>query len=502
MPYFLGIQLSKLGCGCVGGLVPARIAIHVPLELHRTPPHAFGWHGSIGHSESRVRASGPDPSEWVLRFDACDSTDRDPNQHAIQSIRLWIPRSVALHKIQIKILLLWICPRHFAVCVGKALGIRIRLKCGVSAQPKMMIFKMFQTCSQLVALEFRPPANFFPGGSLQCPAASETAVFPAGLQEGQQVFAAHESGECVGWSVFPEVARQPGFLLLIQAELHVCALELGRWCRMLLQGCCCKVLVLKCFSRGCGAHAAVRMLFRFGIWLLVPLQGAAARCCQSAVCALEFSCWCRCAAGCLCKVLVLECCLSFGAWFLVPTGVSAVALQGAAITSLVCALELGCWCCRVPLQGACVGVLFWLWSLAAGAAVGCCFQRAVCTLGLPVAGAAVRVLCVCALWTALCGRCRVPLQGACVGVLCALSKPFKHCLQRLLFTIWDLCWRNFLLRTELSLLMLINSHTDFVLILQGYMSCNGGSRLTSQDLGSSCVCAVDCRMAPPLPHVG
>lgn len=114
------------------------------------------------------------------------------------SIRLWIPRSVALHKIQIKILLLWICPRHFAVCVGKALGIRIRLKCSVSAQPKMMIFKMFQTCSQLVALEFRPPANFFPGGSLQCPAASETAVFPAGLQEGQQVFAAHESGECVG----------------------------------------------------------------------------------------------------------------------------------------------------------------------------------------------------------------------------------------------------------------------------------------------------------------
>ena len=264
------------------------------------------------------------------------------------SIRLWIPRSVALHKIQIKILLLWICPRHFAVCVGKALGIRIRLKCGVSAQPKMMIFKMFQTCSQLVALEFRPPANFFPGGSLQCPAASETAVFPAGLQEGQQVFAAHESGECVGWRVFPEVARQPGFLLLIQAELHVCPLELGRWCRMLLQGCCCKVLVLKCFSRGCGAHAAVRMLFRFGIWLLVPLQGAAARCCQSAICALEFSCWCRCAAGCLCKVLVLECCLSFGAWFFWCRPVS---LQ---------------WRCKVLLSQ----VLFALWSWVADAA-GC-----------------------------------------------------------------------------------------------------------------------------------
>ena len=57
------------------------------------------------------------------------------------SIRLWIPRSVALHKIQIKILLLWICPRHFAVCVGKALGIRIRLKCGVSAQPFSRCFK-------------------------------------------------------------------------------------------------------------------------------------------------------------------------------------------------------------------------------------------------------------------------------------------------------------------------------------------------------------------------
>ena len=55
----------------------------------------------------------------------------------------------------------------------------------------------------------------------------------------------------------------------------------------------------------------------------VPLQGAAAgRCCrcQSAVCALEL-------AGCSCQ-------------------------------SAVCALGLGCWSrCRVPLQGAGVGML-------------------------------------------------------------------------------------------------------------------------------------------------
>ena len=99
--------------------------------------------------------------------------------------------------------------------------------------------------------------------------------------------------------------------------------------------CCCKVLVSEC-------------CLRFGAWLLLPLQGAAAGCrCRvplqgaaiagpAAECCcrgtLELGRWsfvagaaakCRCigavaAAGCRCKVLVLERCLRFGAWLLMP----------------------------------------------------------------------------------------------------------------------------------------------------------------------------------------
>lgn len=130
-----------------------------------------------------MRASGPDPSEWVLRFDACDSTDRDPNQHAIQSIRLWIPRSVALHKIQIKILLLWICPRHFAVCVGKALGIRIHLKCGVSAQPKMMIARCFKHVPTWLHWSFDHQPNFFQVGHFNALRQAKRLFFQQGYKK-------------------------------------------------------------------------------------------------------------------------------------------------------------------------------------------------------------------------------------------------------------------------------------------------------------------------------
>ena len=121
----------------------------------------------------------------------------------------------------------------------------------------------------------------------------------------------------------------------------------------------------------------------------MPLQGAC--CCQSAVCTLELGCWCSCrgaAAGCRCKVLLLECCLRFGAWSLQGTAArcccqSAVCtgagllvqlqgcLQGVAARcccqSAVCALELGC--CRVPLQGAVCALEPGCWGTA-----GCCWR--------------------------------------------------------------------------------------------------------------------------------
>ena len=221
--------------------------------------------------------------------------------------------------------------------------------------------------------------------------------------------------------------------------------------------CRCKVLVLECF-------------LRFAAWLLVPLQGATARCCcQNAVCTLGLGCW-RC-----CRVLLSECCcLRCGAWFLVPLlqGVAGgCCFQGAAVY----AFQLGCWCCRVPLQdaavsalcafklgrwrvrwkgagaaalqGAAVRVLFALWSLVAGAAAVLLSEcRCWCRCRGPGAaatrrcntllqGAAIRVAAGCCCESAVCAlelgcrcpccRVRVPLQGAGVGVLCALEKTFK-----------------------------------------------------------------------------
>ena len=82
---------------------------------------------------------------------------------------------------------------------------------------------------------------------------------------------------------------------------------------------------------------------RFGAGFLVPLQGAAARCCcQSAVCILELGCWCSCrgaAAGCRCKVLLSECCLRFGAWLLVHCR---VLLQSAVAGAVAVASFAGC----------------------------------------------------------------------------------------------------------------------------------------------------------------
>ena len=43
-------------------------------------------------------------------------------------------------------------------------------------------------------------------------------------------------------------------------------------------------------------------------WLLLPLQGAAARCAVCRVCAAELGCWCR------SWVLLSECGVHFGAW--------------------------------------------------------------------------------------------------------------------------------------------------------------------------------------------
>ena len=129
----------------------------------------------------------------------------------------------------------------------------------------------------------------------------------------------------------------------------------------------------------------------------VPLQGAAARCFRSGVCALELACWRRCTGRCKmllsvlfgawllrvslqgasrqgaaarccrqwnlvaqgrCKVpvegaasrcVLSECCLRFGAWLLVLLHVAArLPLQGVAVQRRT--FELDCWCCgrRAP----------------------------------------------------------------------------------------------------------------------------------------------------------
>ena len=163
-----------------------------------------------------------------------------------------------------------------------------------------------------------------------------------------------------------------------------------------------------------GCHSKVLVFegsLGFGAFLMVPLQGAAARClCLSAVCALELGCWCRCrvpqkgamqgvsvlcalsglgaapaagscfaGAGCCCKELLTECCS--GAWFPVP----------------------------VPLQGAAVRMVFAFSSFVAGAAPAatkCCCQSCV-LLGLG-AGAAVQSCCAAA---GCCCRCQSTVRA-------------------------------------------------------------------------------------------
>ena len=201
---------------------------------------------------------------------------------------------------------------------------------------------------------------------------------------------------------------------------------------MPLQGACLRVLFalwmlvpLQCAAAVCRCKALLsECCLRLGVWLHVPLlcwclHGATARChcrmllsgcrCQSVVRTFEFGCWCcgvllqGAAAGCCCRVL-LSALWGLGAgaarsWVLLPgTAAGCRCATRCRRQSAVCALELGCWCrCRVLLQGSACRV-------PQGTAVGC-LQGAcvgvVCALGLGCAGR----------------RCRVPLQGAAVRVL-------------------------------------------------------------------------------------
>ena len=212
-----------------------------------------------------------------------------------------------------------------------------------------------------------------------------------------------------------------------------CAVELGCWCR-------CRALlpdVWPCALCSLGAGAAAgrccRMCgrVRCGAWVLVPLQGAAGGC--VAVCAVELGCWCRCrallpdvwpcalwslgagaATGRCCQMCGRVRC---GAWVLVP-------LQGAAARCVaVCAVELGCWCrCRALLPDV------WpcaLWSLGAGAATGRCCQmcgrvRCGAWVLVPLQGAAARCVAVCAVELGCWCRCWVPHVWPCaLWSLCA-----------------------------------------------------------------------------------
>ena len=100
----------------------------------------------------------------------------------------------------------------------------------------------------------------------------------------------------------------------------MCVLEQACWCRCRVL---LKVLLLEC-------------CVPFGAGLLVPLQGAASGCCQSGVC-VDVCVWvgvCVCArfeAGAASGALLLEWRVRFGGGLLVP-------LQGAAS---------GCCCCSV-----------------------------------------------------------------------------------------------------------------------------------------------------------
>ena len=231
----------------------------------------------------------------------------------------------------------------------------------------------------------------------------------------------------------------------------------GCHCKMPLQGGCVRVLFALCsLVAGAAAGCYCKVLLskcclHFGAWLLAPLQGAAVRVLLSVLWSLVSS---AAAAGCCWRVLLSGCrCVRFSAWLLVLQGAAAgcccecfvrfeawsleSAVEGCwcrctarcSCYSAVCALELGWWCrcgaavrmsLLVPLPGSrcrgpgaaatrCCNTL--LQGAAIRVAAGCCCESAVCALELG---------CRCP-----CCRVRVPLQGAGVGVLCALEKTFK-----------------------------------------------------------------------------
>ena len=179
-----------------------------------------------------------------------------------------------------------------------------------------------------------------------------------------------------------------GFLVQVEEELR------GVWVLVRLQG--------------AAARSCRQNYLCFGVRLLVPLQGAAARwCCQSAVCALELGCWC-CRRVPLQSAAERHCCQSAG-----------------------CALEF---CCLYrPLRGAAVKVPFALWSLVPGASARRC-QKTACALEL-------RCSCRCRVLlqgVAAGCRCRVPLQGAAVrvfGALLLVPPAARCCCQSAVFAL-------------------------------------------------------------------
>ena len=172
------------------------------------------------------------------------------------------------------------------------------------------------------------------------------------------------------------------------SELNaLCALELscaGCRCKVLLSKCCLKAVDLGCRSgcrvplqvaAGSCCQSAVRALelgcwsgcraplqvaagpccqsaVRFGAWLLVPLQGAAAGCCCSVPLAGRafrrlFALWSFVAQG-----AVSKCCLRFGAWLL--ERLEGAAAGGSRVLLSECCARFGAWL-LVPLKGAAAG---------------------------------------------------------------------------------------------------------------------------------------------------
>ena len=253
----------------------------------------------------------------------------------------------------------------------------------------------------------------------------------------------------------------------------VCALELGCWC-------CCRVplpdvwpcvlwslgVVWPCALCSLGAGAAAGCHCHmcglcawwchvcFGASVLVPLQGAAARC------VVLWSSGAGADAGCRCQTFGR---VYFAAWVLVPLEVPPPDVWPCVLWSLGAAAAAGCRCktcggvrfgawvlvpCRLPLPGVwpcqmCGRVRFGAWVLVPlqGSVASCVAVCAGAWVLVPVQGAAARCVAVCVFelgcWCCCrvrvlpeiaASRCRVPLQ-------CAAHKSF--------LATWGLCWRNF-----------------------------------------------------------